>query len=161
MRLTVTIILLNFFFLIAAQDRVPEADSILVWAPQYLSADEWKEAEFFFTVDWYEGCNSEQKELFNEIYFVLWEELKLELEKQKESEELTLYPNPTADIVHIDGAWQKAQHLYAIDARGKQTAIDLGLIQDGDLPLTTLKSGKYLLLFQFEDKQLTRRIIKH
>ena len=169
MRLTIILLLQGCFFLASAQERVPEADSVLAYLKKWHTEEESIILQCLLSPTDFEKSTADSKNTLNELAIALWDICKEDMIKRdmiKKSvpapvtPELHVFPNPVSEKVHLEGNWQQIQHIYAIDERGSKIEIDLQLLQDKVLSLASLPAGLHILIFDLGSERMTNRIIK-
>jgi hypothetical protein len=80
------------------------------------------------------------------------------------STELSVYPNPTRGIVHIDilgGELSKVRDIYLIDFLGHKTPLNKTLLTTKTIDLSEMEKGVYMLFVEMNDVRHGQKLLIH
>jgi hypothetical protein len=78
---------------------------------------------------------------------------------EADGEELLVYPNPTSDVLRVEGPQLNAQHMVRIlDTNGR--LVHESTLRNGSLDVSGLTNGSYVLQLTSEGSVLTRKFTK-
>lgn len=84
------------------------------------------------------------------------------IDGQDNDPKISVYPNPASDFLHIafDDSWRETKKIDLVDASGKRLAEFQTNDKNYQLDISTFASGIYFLIFHYEGKTYTQKIIK-